>query len=64
MAFIRDKELTEFEQLREFLRSLRSKCELQGKVFKDVIANDPNLSMLIHEYHLTKKYLINIAFRG
>ena len=39
------KDTEEFEELGEFLRKLRNKCELQGKIFKDYINNDANLGI-------------------
>lgn len=39
-------EINEFEELGAYLKDTRMKCELQGKIFKDVVANDPVLSML------------------
>lgn len=40
-------ELSEYDSISKELKELRSTCELQGKNFKEVIANDPALSMYL-----------------
>ena len=40
------KEITEFESLGAFFKDFKRRCEFQGKIWKEDIRNDPDLSML------------------